>query len=58
MINLNIGLIGAGRWGPNVLGAINRIPSAQISNVADLNVNSLCILKEEVWESKNDYKPK
>ena len=57
MINLNIGLIGAGRWGPNVLGAINRIPSAQISNVADLNVNSLYILKEKFGNLKTTTNP-
>jgi len=57
MNNLNIGLIGAGRWGPNVLGAINRIPSAQISNVADLNVNSLYILKEKFGNLKTTTNP-
>jgi predicted dehydrogenase len=57
MNNLNIGLIGAGRWGPNVLGAINRIPNAQISHVADLNVNSLYILKEKFGDLKTTTNP-
>ena len=57
MNNLNLGLIGAGRWGPNVLGAINRIPNAQISHVADLNVNSLQILQQKFGDLKTTTNP-
>ena len=57
MSSLNIGLIGAGRWGPNVLGAINRIPDAQINHVADLNVESLKILEEKFAGVKTTTNP-
>ena len=32
-----IGLIGAGRWGPNVIGAIKRLNGVQLVKVADPN---------------------
>ena len=57
MNNLKLGLIGAGRWGPNVLGAINRIPEAQISHVADLNIESLKILEEKFAGVKTTINP-
>ena len=40
-----IGLIGAGRWGPNVIGAINRINGAKLVKVADPNLEALANLK-------------
>ena len=40
-----IGLIGAGRWGPNVIGAINRINGAKLVKVADANLEALANLK-------------
>jgi predicted dehydrogenase len=42
---INIGLIGAGRWGPNVIGAIDRLPTAEIAKVADCNEEALSNLK-------------
>lgn len=38
---IKIGLIGAGRWGPNVIGAINRLNEAKLLKVADPNQESL-----------------
>ena len=38
---IKIGLIGSGRWGPNVMGAINRIPEAKLLKVADPNPEAL-----------------
>ncbi|MAK28649.1 MAG: hypothetical protein CMI22_09875 [Opitutae bacterium] len=32
---VNVGLVGAGRWGPNVIGAINRLGHGQVAKVAD-----------------------
>ena len=40
-----IGLIGAGRWGPNVIGAVNRINGANLVKVADANLEALANLK-------------
>jgi predicted dehydrogenase len=34
---INIGLIGAGRWGPNLIGAFNRMNDVELTRVADLN---------------------
>jgi len=38
---IKVGLIGAGRWGPNVIGAINRLNQAKLLMVADPNKESL-----------------
>lgn len=38
---IKVGLIGAGRWGPNVIGAINRLNEAKLLKVADPNKESL-----------------
>ena len=32
---VNVGLVGVGRWGPNVIGAINRLGHGQVAKVAD-----------------------
>ena len=40
-----IGLIGAGRWGPNVIGAIKRLNGVQLVKVADPNEAALSNLK-------------
>ena len=42
--NINFGVIGVGRWGPNVIGAINKINDATLINVADKNDEALSIL--------------
>lgn len=42
--NINFGVIGVGRWGPNVIGAINKINEATLINVADKNKEALSIL--------------
>lgn len=42
---IKIGLIGAGRWGPNVIGAINRLNEAKLVKVADPNEDALNNLK-------------
>lgn len=34
---INIGLIGAGRWGPNLIGAFNRMNDVELTRIADLN---------------------
>jgi predicted dehydrogenase len=38
---IEIGIIGAGRWGPNVIGALRRIPEVNANSVADINQSSL-----------------
>lgn len=38
---IKVGLIGAGRWGPNVIGAINCLNEAKLLKVADPNQESL-----------------
>jgi predicted dehydrogenase len=43
--NINIGVIGAGRWGPNLIGSINRINKTKVVQVADLNQTSLSQLQ-------------
>jgi len=42
---IRMGLIGAGRWGPNVLGALMRIEGITVEFVADLNSDCLDILR-------------
>jgi predicted dehydrogenase len=42
---IKIGLIGAGRWGPNVIGAINRLKEAKLVRVADSSDDALKKLK-------------
>ena len=44
--NISLGLIGAGRWGPNVIGAINKIDEATLINVADKNNEALSSLEK------------
>jgi predicted dehydrogenase len=34
---IKIGLIGAGRWGPNLIGAFNRMEGVELARIADLN---------------------
>jgi predicted dehydrogenase len=38
---IEVGIIGAGRWGPNVIGALRRIPNVNADCVADINQFSL-----------------
>jgi predicted dehydrogenase len=44
--SIKIGLIGAGRWGPNVIGAIKRINDAELIKVVDPNIEALSILNQ------------
>lgn len=44
--NINFGVIGTGRWGPNVIGAINGINEATLINVADKNNEALLNLEK------------
>jgi len=43
---IKIGLIGAGRWGPNVIGAIKRINDAKLIKVVDPSIEALSILNQ------------
>jgi len=43
---IRFGIIGAGRWGPNVIGALNRLKCSQVLKVADSNRDSLNLLKD------------
>jgi predicted dehydrogenase len=38
---IDIGIIGAGRWGPNVIGALQRLPEVNANCIADINQSSL-----------------
>tara|TARA_B100000401_G_C52738702_1_gene687167 strand:+ start:171 stop:1211 length:1041 start_codon:yes stop_codon:yes gene_type:complete len=42
---IRIGIIGAGRWGPNVVGAFRRIPTVRVEHLADLSQSSLDRIK-------------
>jgi len=37
---IDIGIIGAGRWGPNVIGALRRIHQVNANCIADINQSS------------------
>jgi len=50
--NIKIGLIGAGRWGPNVIGALRRIKDAELNHVADLNISALEMLSSRFQNLK------
>lgn len=50
MNRINLGLIGVGRWGPNVLGALKRIPQVGSIFVSDLNTQTLKVLKSKYKE--------
>jgi predicted dehydrogenase len=54
---IKIGLIGAGRWGPNVIGAINRLNEAKLLKVADSNQESLFNLNLRFPEVKTSKSP-
>ena len=41
----NFGIIGAGRWGPNVIGALKRIEDVNLQIVADFNQTALDLVK-------------
>jgi predicted dehydrogenase len=38
---IKIGVIGAGRWGPNLIGAFNRMDDVELTRVADFNSKAL-----------------
>ena len=48
--SINFGLIGVGRWGPNVIGAINSLPNCNLSKVVDTNPQSLSNLNHRFPE--------
>ena len=41
MNNINIGVIGLGRWGPNIVGSLSRIDEANLVVISDLNQETL-----------------
>lgn len=41
MNNFKVGVIGAGRWGPNVIGSLIRIPHVEVKSVADFDSDAL-----------------
>ena len=43
---IKVGLIGAGRWGPNVIGAVKRITDAKLIKVVDPNIEALSNLNQ------------
>tara|TARA_B100001093_G_scaffold519855_1_gene610947 strand:- start:7270 stop:8301 length:1032 start_codon:yes stop_codon:yes gene_type:complete len=36
-----VSIIGAGRWGPNILGALSQLSQVEVRSICDLNENSL-----------------
>lgn len=54
---IKVGLIGAGRWGPNVIGAINRLNGAKLIKVADSNQESLSNLTHRFPEVITSLSP-
>ena len=54
---IKIGLIGAGRWGPNVIGAINRLSEAKLLKVADPNEKALANLNAKFPEVDTSLHP-
>ena len=41
MNSLTVSVIGAGRWGPNILGALTQLSNVQVRFMCDLNENAL-----------------
>lgn len=41
MSEINFGIIGLGRWGPNILGSLSRIEEANVVGIADINEKSI-----------------
>jgi predicted dehydrogenase len=41
---IRIGVIGAGRWGPNVIGSLIRVPQVEVAGVSDLDEHALSSL--------------
>lgn len=57
MSDMQIGLIGAGRWGPNIIGSLRRVDGASINHVADLNEDSLSCLNARFGNLKATSNP-
>ena len=41
MKQLRINVIGAGHWGPNVIGSLNSLPEVEVLTVCDLDEEAL-----------------
>jgi predicted dehydrogenase len=54
---IRVGLIGTGRWGPNVIGSLRRVDGASIHHVADLNEDSLRFLNARFGDLKTTTNP-
>ncbi len=46
-MKINVGVIGAGRWGPNIINAIERVENSKVWSVYDSNLESLCLIKKK-----------
>jgi predicted dehydrogenase len=57
MSDMQVGLIGAGRWGPNIIGSLRRVDGASINHVADLNEDSLRCLNARFGDLKTTSNP-
>ena len=54
----SFGVIGVGRWGPNIIGSLNQIDKVHVSHVCDTNEDNLSIISKIVWSIINCNKDK
>jgi len=54
---LNIGIVGAGYWGKNLLRTFSRLPSARVAELCDLDPSRLAAFREEYpgLRTSSDY---
>ena len=43
----SFGVIGVGRWGPNIIGSLNQIDKVHVSHVCDTNEDNLSIISKK-----------
>ena len=47
MDKIRASVIGAGRWGPNILGALSQLPQVELAHMCDLNKEALARIKDK-----------
>ena len=46
-MKINVGVVGAGRWGPNIINALERVENSKVWSVYDSNPESLGLIKKK-----------
>ncbi len=54
---INIGVIGYGYWGPNLVRNIFEVPDTQVVAVSDMNKDRLAHCQQSVSLSRGDDRP-